>query len=451
MLALLFAAQGTLVFLVSVFSIKHLFGILLLVSFAVLTLFSTKRLLLALIFLIIVMPIIYYRSPLIPFAITYELVGLLFAILLFYFLIQLLSRGTRCAKCCLGLPLSVFLLWCAGSALVGFTKGHRLFLIFYEIFFLFLYVTYWIVIETARDERFIRSLFLIIVVGTVLVSMEYLYVAVGSRGLSFLMSGRIATRQANMALVALPYLVTGLFFSLPRRKKIASLLAVFLILPMVLLSQQRALWAGLAMSLFVVCVLTWKKTRLSLKQSLVGLMVLVLVFIILSQGLMILQRVTGLNITGILQKRLLSFLNVTQDPAILVRFQDYTAVLEKTKDHPVLGCGLGDSFLQLSTRRSAPFVDNSFLTILWKTGIVGLCAYLWLIVSFFRRASYVIRKTAEEGTLTIAISTTASFTGLLFVALSAATLLGYRLIIVWATLLGIIEVLALRTRKAEIT
>lgn len=449
MASVLFAVQGTLVLSASVLPVTCLLGIPLLIFGVILTAFSVRRLLLTLVFLIVAIPIMHYRVPAIPVGLSYKIIGLLFGTLLFWYAVHVLNGGLRVRRSSLDVPLALFLILGVASAVIGFLKGHRSFFIVYELFFLSLYLTYWILVHGAGDERFIRVLFVVLAVATVIASMEYLYVALTSRRLLVLTTGRIVTRQATMAIVAVPYLVTGLFFPLTKRQRIASLTAIGLTLPLLLLSQQRAMWISLAVSLLFVWTVLWKRRKVSFRHCLVGLILVAIACAAAGRTVALLQGVTGLEIGQILKQRFMTFWTVSRDPAMLYRIQDYASVVRRIRTHPFVGCGLGDEVFQPSTKMSTPFVDNSFLIVLWKTGVPGLCAYLWLVVSFFRRGFYVIRKATDERTLVLAISTVASFLGVLCVGLSAATLLGYRFIIVWASLLAAIDILARRAAKEE--
>jgi O-antigen ligase len=285
----------------------------------------------------------------------------------------------------------------------------------------------------------------------VIVLFEYLFIAfrephhVAARG------GRIITRQANIALVVFPYLTALLAISPSIKRKIAYLLALSIPLTVVFLHQQRSIWIALiASGIFVWVCVAIKKTRFSFKHMVVGVLTVIALLFVVNYQIGILQTLIDVQMREFIGTRMETFKELRAEPSILVRLIDLQAVFEKIKEHPIIGSGFGATVFRPLGRIYLLIVDNSFVYLYWKTGILGLAIFLWFIIAVFRKCFYVLKRCKDDETLVLVLSITAGMIGLLTVSFASVILVAYRFIIVWATMIAAAELLWLRFRAREL-
>jgi hypothetical protein len=411
--------------------------------------FSVRTTLLLLVFILILVPIRYYRYPSIPFSITTEMYVAGFLLLIFYFVLQRLKTGTiTYRQSSLNLPLALFLgvVWLA--ALSGVVRGHSGLSVLNEVFLLSFYATFWIVLNMSDPERITRMLFPVLTVLMVIVLAEYFYVALREPHLIAMKGGRIITRQANMAVVVFPYLATLFWFAPSLKKKIGYLVALSIPLTVAALQGQRALWiAMLVGGVYVAAYVFVKKRHLFFKNALFGVVgVVLLLVVIVNYELGFFQKLAGVEMKEVVGARFQTFERVGVDPSLLIRVADLNAVFGEIKKNPILGAGLGATVFRRIGRVDISYLDNSFVYLFWKTGVIGLGCFLWFIAVVLRKCFHILSRSKDDEVVATTLSITAGLFGLLILSMFSVTLVAYRFTLIWATMVAVVEFMWLRAR-----
>ncbi len=96
--------------------------------------------------------------------------------------------------------------------------------------------------------------------------------------------------------------------------------------------------------------------------------------------------------------RTMVFNREIQDPFTYEKKDLYIETLDYLRDHPLLGTGLETfkyyypQYKSMPELRSAPYVHNELLNIWSDLGLLGVLAFVWLLVLFYRLANQLIRK-----------------------------------------------------------
>jgi len=135
--------------------------------------------------------------------------------------------------------------------------------------------------------------------------------------------------------------------------------------------------------------------------------------------------------------------NLGVDRSLMMRVNSYTTVLGKIKDHPWLGNGLGDTatyrfFGEYSTQNN---VDSTYLTILWKMGILGLFAFLLLYVTLLYRTFKVYRAVTGRLHAIFTITVLSAFAAYLILGTISPVLITYRFNFLFGVVFAICEVI----------
>ncbi len=153
----------------------------------------------------------------------------------------------------------------------------------------------------------------------------------------------------------------------------------------------------------------------------------------------------GLDIAAFIQERLMAFTSYEQDSTASWRYYLWIEALQKIRESPISGAGLGLHFQLLDPRGNLITTSphNLYITIAYQVGVVGLMLYLGLVVQLLLRFRSALRKriTPEDRTilLTAAISLIATSTYFAAYVFSHVTWL----------FVGIAAGVVIRLRRAE--
>jgi O-antigen ligase len=109
--------------------------------------------------------------------------------------------------------------------------------------------------------------------------------------------------------------------------------------------------------------------------------------------------------------------NIRLDTSTSARIMSYQQVLEDFPKNPVIGYGV----------TGYSFVDGQYVRVLIETGLVGLAAFLWLLVALVRQGLATIRSATNEWERGLAIGYLAGLAGLLLHAIGSNTFIIVRI------------------------
>ena len=130
--------------------------------------------------------------------------------------------------------------------------------------------------------------------------------------------------------------------------------------------------------------------------------------------------------------------------AVSGRLISYGNALEKIRQRPLLGGGHGETVTSLVTFPPPPqiltvgAVDNVYLTIGMRMGLVGVAAFLWVFGFALWRSYRLFQQSSDTRVRLFCAAFIAIYAALLVYGMADATLFANRLIFIHATFLGLI-------------
>lgn len=336
-------------------------------------------------------------------------------------------------------PLEALILSLVGIALIqafsGISQGHPVWDVVseltYYLFFLIAIVAY----RNPLSRTGTRQLFILIIAVTLFICLSYLRVFVATAG-----TKRPANLQQHMLNLGIPLLAAFYFRESRRLPKLLFSILLAIAAAGTYVTLTRALWIYVPLSLIILGVMLVRHKHITLPVNTIlaaGLMVIALLAVNRFQA----ERAAARKGTE-LSARAETLRSLGQDLSILARIDLAQQTLRQWRQHPILGTGLGGAVrYRIFTGDLNRFhhLDSSYLTVLWKLGLVGLAVFVALYVIFLQRTWYVYRHTTDTFQLLVAAGTFAAFVSLVIIGIESGILAIYRFNLVWASLMGIFE------------
>ncbi|MCX7785252.1 MAG: O-antigen ligase family protein [candidate division WOR-3 bacterium] len=344
----------------------------------------------------------------------------------------------------IGYWLVAFLIVVLISGIIGILKEREKILIFDELMMFWAWGIYFIIVKSNLSTDQIKHILMAIIISALIVSLYYLFEFVMIRGMA-----RFRTDQQHIFNFTIPLLFACMLYY-PR--KIIRAIAILLIIPMaiaVYVTLTRALWILVPLAIILQYFYFMKEVlrRTHLLNYLLPILVVVMVGIL---GFMLLQ---GLfSVSNLLSERFASFKILEYDVSLLARAELSRYVIEKVGQSPLFGVGLADflryQYFPTLGRFNVYWLDNTYMQLIWKTGIVGTMVFLILLYYFLRRAWFVLKNADTLLDKIIGSSVFFSFIALAISGLQCGILVGYRFNFVWAGLMAIVEIRAQEIEKS---
>ncbi|MBI2503620.1 MAG: O-antigen ligase family protein [Candidatus Latescibacteria bacterium] len=415
-----------------------------------LALFSVQRTLLLLILLNIVLPDKVLLALRLPGGLTLQ--EGFFAMALVFALIDLIYwRGLSVRTSAGDLPTSFFLGVAVFSALVGALHYHSTSLILRDLRFPLYYAVFFLVTNFADKGLATRGFLPVLVMAALVVSTEYTLEFLGSIDLSV---GANFVRIARLEGLALPLallFILNQFIHDPQRYGRPLLAGLFLCIGLgFVLTMGRGMWVAFAVGLLTTVWLhhlSQPETRRNLWRT-VSLAIGTLAILVATAFFF--QRLTGASIGAHALERSRSFVDYERDVHLLGRLFSYGVALQEIAHHPLLGNGQGATLvIMLFSEDLGRFetatswtVDNLYLTLLLKMGLLGLLAFGWLSLRILRLAYRGFAHGQDRQTRAFAGGAVAIMMAMGTLGLSDGAMVNGRFAIVFGVLYGLIAVLA---------
>lgn len=404
--------------------------------------FSVERSLLALLFLMMVLP----REALWKVALSSQIrfEEVVFLMVWVFFGVDLVFRhGFWVTRSRMDVPLIAFLLVVMAAVVIGVTRLYPPNAIAEDSRYVFYYAAYIVVLNAFDDERWLDRFLYVIVAGTVVVAVEYMLDFVGVIHLSpretFF---RVARAQGVLFPIALLFILSYGIYEQRGVKRLGLLLASLPISVAFLITLGRGLWIGTGVGLLVMVALWlirsgWSKGRLAR-----SLGVLIGVILVAAVGVYGLQRITGTRILWNLTRRLSQIVAYQEDPHVIGRLYAYQEAYEHFRMHPVFGTGHGLMIITYPTMLYGAMytsdIDSLYLTLLTKMGVIGLLVFGWFMIALLREPWTLFFRSTERRDQAFALGTLSALVALLVLGVSDATLITGRFILVFGIAVGLV-------------
>jgi hypothetical protein len=166
-------------------------------------------------------------------------------------------------------------------------------------------------------------------------------------------------------------------------------------------------------------------------------------------GLTAAQAATDGTFLTTISSRIFIFLNIGElslDISWQIRWTEIDDALQDIGKFWLFGQGFGASFVTRSRYMLAITVDQSYVYLIWKTGVIGLLSFLYMYFVFFKRGIGSLLKKISNQDRVFVLAAMLNMAGMMLVAMTNASIPHYRLMFVWAGFFGLTEAIA---RKYE--
>lgn len=431
----------------SIFSFsKHSVLILMPVALVVFlfSVFSVERLLYLTIFYTSVLPAHYYGITFMPVNVSFNITSLLFLVALFFGIIHILSEQNNKSQFKpIDYVLAMFLLMTVLSAFHGFLKGNNSYFLRIEFQFVIMYIAYFLFLFCVRTVKGIKYFYFVILLVSIIASFEFIFQSFIVNGFSF---QRISTQQIHLAQIIIPLLVGFILYTKSWKYKMLCFGLLMPILFMTLISLTRALWVGVFVAIIFMIFQYRQKGQSKIESFFKMLMSIVSIGLIVVVLMFAMKGSRGSQVDASMGARVQTFGEMGSDLSLLIRYFEITNILDKTSENPIIGLGLGATILQniasLGRFGEANYVDNAFIWIYWKMGLVGVFLYLMFLFLFFKRSLGSLKKLQDNDIRKLYLnSIVAGITGLCLISLTNSSLINYRFNIIWAIMFASAEII----------
>ena len=338
--------------------------------------------------------------------------------------------------------LILFISWLILSSLHGLSNGLSFKIVLRDFFFPALYLFYFIVyLKNWSEERIFRFWDFLVII-TILISFEYIYVAmVESSFIKFFLK-RIATQQPHLAQFTFPIALSLLLFNGKSGEKILAIISLPLILSLIFLSQQRGLWISVVFSILVLLVFYIFKDKDSEKRLKRFLGFIIVISILSIFMIIMLAKLFERSPVLTLIFRFESIFHPSKDISAIIRFGEIARALHQWEQNILLGSGLGATINPITLSHYSPYlVDNSFIYLLWKTGLIGLGLFLFFMISSIKMGIDAYKITNKIRTKGLIAALVSGLIGLNIVAMTNTSIILYRFVIVWAIAIASLKII----------
>lgn len=271
------------------------------------------------------------------------------------------------------------------AALLGIYNLNRFNNIFYEMRELMYFLTFFIAVDVVRKRRQIYLIFGSFFLATNLFALESIVGSVMQTKLIMMSLGQLRYVEPTSFFLSLGIVFNMsylLFAKLRRLYQFVLLVSTVLLGTALTLSLTRGYWLGLAGGLFFIFLLLPRQRKLAVLVMSIGLIFFGVfaasVFIGFSPKL----------IFDIVGSRALSMRFFSYDTSAMARIEEIRSILREMPKFPLFGKGLGASLYLFKYDKGVwsewIYFHNNYFEILLKMGLLGLCAYLVKVFSFFK-------------------------------------------------------------------
>lgn len=312
-------------------------------------------------------------------------------------------------------PIIVYILACFAATIIGLFFGD----IHYPLkssFFLLKYIEYFMlffmVTNNIRSKRQIK-VFIILILVTCAVVCVYTLTQIGvQERLTAPFEGKHGEPNTLGGYLLLLFAVSiGLFlYARSSTWRFWSAALICLIIPPFLFSLSRGSYVGfIAMYLWLI-VLTARK-----RMFLIIILLLAIPLLPAALPKRVADRITETFVPGKVYNPLGE--RITLDESAAARIETWRRIMKKWKSRPLFGYGVTGLGL----------IDSQFTRVLGETGLIGMSAFIWFLISIFRTSLQTFKTVKDDWAKGLTLGFLVGFVGLLFHSISASTFIIVRI------------------------
>lgn len=415
--------------------------------FLAITLSDVKWSFYILLFILLVAPPHGYSYSPLNFSFNLKALYLMIVVILFFFLIEIITRRKNFSKVSMKLPMVFFASYVILAAIIGALSGNRGDLVRRDFVTLSLFGLYFFIPTIVNTRKGLFDILKIFVIGTIIITIEYYIIFI-----HHLITGtfvRINAIQGQIFLFSVP-LIIGMIITtdMSKIKRFISICLITLSLGSIAITFARSLWFSLLIGILIMFFLFRKEIN---KKYLLGSLSLFLIsFTIIFVSL---TKIIGLDIWTYIVARAATLLELTEVTTFQQRLLANQIVLDEIIKNPIFGYGLGReaTYSFIGTSFTLHWIDNSYYMLLWKLGIIGTVPFLWIIVKTLKKSINIFEKTRNKK-IKVFIGAMISFIiSWLIFSTTTPSLIKYLTNIIWITLIALANMVAdKRTTQIEL-
>jgi len=313
------------------------------------------------------------------------------------FLVVLFSRiieKRRFFFTALDFPLVIFFILGLVALLRGvFTYGEHSFHQFRTVFYLLLYFTILMMIENFEQIQKILKVFFIACLPITAFGFYNLLkktptMLTTTRDERFL----YGSQSAYIAMSVIFFICLFLFKLINHHRKILMFIIIAQSIA-IILALFRATWLGLIIAFIFIGFMVTKKTKIKLTLFL-AYVIIISLFI-----LSVIKIFINIPIVNSLIRNAESIYYFKESNTAQWRLKAWNYGIETIHKHPIWGTGFKEFFYLYNPSSETWEISNPHNSYLWltiKMGVIGLAAFLWIILLFFREGIKLFKRTNDR-------------------------------------------------------
>ncbi|MBD3165574.1 hypothetical protein GF324_03170 [bacterium] len=312
----------------------------------------------------------------------------------------------------------------------GLAANHPFHYIRAEFFMLLYYVSYPFWTAFLRDHASVYrwlKIFSLVAFATAL--LYFMFIATTHASLTDFIFVRLVTRQGQMVILALPVVLTFALLSKKKHERVLFWLITLALFLFAFSLQQRTLWLTFVLMTPIYFLFFAFKHGPSTRAWItvgIGFMVVAILFF----GLMwVLATFLHLDPSDALERW--KSLIEQRDISVRMRYIDGTLAMRYWTHSPLLGLGIGSHLFTVPTAGPHLYMDNSYVMILMKGGVVFLALILVFYLIPAKRAFYVYRQSKDVLHRMIGASVFTTIIGIILYGMTMVNMLYYRFIFLY--------------------
>ena len=155
--------------------------------------------------------------------------------------------------------------------------------------------------------------------------------------------------------------------------------------------------------------------------------------------LLIAEKLFNMSFILTIYRRIETLKEFNLDLSFNLRLLEIARGIEQWKNHIFMGSGLGATYERIMGVRVNDGIDNTYIFILWKMGIIGILSFLLIYVIFTWQGLKSYWSINNKSERVYIVGLFCGIIGIMIVALSNMSIIKYRFNIVWAIVIALIH------------